>query len=78
MAEFMETATLKEDRSGKAPDPKTMMKNLLKDHELVIENLRKDLEDCAGSYKDMGTSDFLTGLMEKHEKMAWMLRSYLE
>jgi len=26
----------------------------------------------------MGTNDFLIGLMEKHEKMAWMLRSFLE
>jgi starvation-inducible DNA-binding protein len=27
---------------------------------------------------DAGTNDFLTGLMERHEKMAWMLRSFLE
>jgi starvation-inducible DNA-binding protein len=27
-------------------------------------------------YKDVGTSDFLTGLLEKHEKMAWMLRAF--
>ena len=27
---------------------------------------------------DAGTSDFLTGLMERHEKMAWMLRAFLE
>jgi starvation-inducible DNA-binding protein len=27
---------------------------------------------------DAGTSDFRTGLMERHEKMAWMLRSFLE
>ncbi|MBF8280034.1 MAG: DNA starvation/stationary phase protection protein, partial [candidate division NC10 bacterium] len=26
----------------------------------------------------VGTNDFLTGLMERHEKMAWMLRSFLE
>ena len=26
----------------------------------------------------MGTTDFLTGLMEKHEEMAWMLRAFLE
>lgn len=32
-------------------------------------------EACADQYADMGTSDFLTGLMEQHEKMAWMLRS---
>ncbi len=29
-------------------------------------------------YHDIGTNDFLTGLMEKHEKMAWMLRAYVE
>jgi starvation-inducible DNA-binding protein len=26
----------------------------------------------------MGTSDFLTTLMEKHEKMAWLLRAHIE
>jgi starvation-inducible DNA-binding protein len=25
----------------------------------------------------MGTNDFLIGTMEKHEKMAWMLRAHL-
>lgn len=29
-------------------------------------------------HNDAGTNDFLTGLMEKHEKMAWMLRSFNE
>jgi starvation-inducible DNA-binding protein len=29
-------------------------------------------------FGDAGTSDFLTGLMEKHEKMAWMLRAFVE
>jgi starvation-inducible DNA-binding protein len=27
---------------------------------------------------EAGTSDFLTGLLEEHEKMAWMLRAYNE
>lgn len=25
-----------------------------------------------------GSSDFVTGLIEKHEKMAWMLRAHLK
>jgi starvation-inducible DNA-binding protein len=29
------------------------------------------------THQDAGTSDFLTGLMERHEKMAWMLRAFL-
>ena len=44
----------------------------------IIRSLRKDLVTCDEQYHDMGTSDFLTGVMEKHEKMAWMLRAFLE
>jgi len=54
-----------------------MISALLKDHEALVRQLRTDLEAVGGKYGDMGTNDFLTGLMEQHEKMAWMLRSYL-
>lgn len=50
---------------------------LLNDHETIIRILRHDAEQTAENYHDLGTSDFLTGLMEKHEKMAWMLRAHL-
>jgi len=40
-----------------------------------VRQLRVDLE-TAMKHRDAGTSDFLTGLMEKHEKMAWMLRAF--
>jgi len=57
----------------------TKTKNyLVADHEALIRALRVDLETCADRYHDIGTNDFLTGLMEKHEKMAWMLRAYVE
>lgn len=52
--------------------------NLLADHEAIISTVRQDLETCAAKFHDMGTSDFLAGLMESHEKTAWMLRSFLE
>ena len=29
-------------------------------------------------HKDAGTNDFLVGLMEQHEKMAWMIRAFQE
>ncbi len=53
------------------------LKNLLNDHETIIQNLRKLITLFADKHKDLGTSDFVTGLMEKHEKMAWFIRSYL-
>lgn len=59
------------------PDAKTMLGNLLNDQDSIIRTLRKDLEACT-KYQDAGTADFLTGLMEQHEKMAWMLRAFLE
>lgn len=77
MAEYLQIATLKE-HPGEYPDANTMVAHLLADHDAVIRSLRNDLETCAEEYNDMGTSDFLTGLMEQHEKTAWMLRATLE
>jgi hypothetical protein len=33
---------------------------------------------CTNEDHDAGASDLLTGLMEQHEKTAWMLRAMLE
>lgn len=76
LEEFLKNTRLKE-QADTYPEAKTMLRNLLDDHESVIQSLRKDLETCT-QLGDAGTSDFLTGLMEKHEKMAWMLRAFLE
>lgn len=76
MEEFLETTRLKEapDKYGST---KEMMKELLDDHESVIVDLRKDIEKCNTKFKDAGTTDFLTGLMQQHETVAWILRRYL-
>ncbi|MGH7825985.1 MAG: Dps family protein [Candidatus Binatia bacterium] len=76
LAEFTQGTRLKE-HPGQYPSAREMIANLLADHEAIIRQLRIDLETCAEKYQDMGTNDFLTGLMEKHEKMAWMLRAFL-
>ena len=60
------------------PEARAMIARLLEDHETLVRTLRVDLDICVDRYHDIGTNDFLTGLMEKHEKMAWMLRSFLE
>lgn len=53
------------------------IKDLLADHETVIEFIRGNINPIADEYGDAGTSDYLTGLMEEHEEMAWILRSHL-
>lgn len=74
LAEFVKGARLKES-PGDYPSAQVMLANLLADHEAVIRTLRAGAEE-AEKHNDMGTNDFLIGLMEKHEKMAWMLRSF--
>ncbi len=73
LAEFLKEARLKEDGGGSVA-AEAMVVNLLGDHEAVIRGLREDVQKTA-DIGDAGTSDFLTGLMEGHEKMAWMLRA---
>jgi starvation-inducible DNA-binding protein len=51
--------------------------NLESDHETIIIRLRKLIKEFDEDYKDVGSADFITGLLKTHEKMAWMLRSYL-
>ncbi|MDO8756385.1 MAG: DNA starvation/stationary phase protection protein, partial [Elusimicrobiota bacterium] len=53
-----------------------MVAELLSNHESMIKSLRGDLDECS-RLGDQGTADFLTGLMKTHEKMAWMLRSFV-
>jgi starvation-inducible DNA-binding protein len=59
-------------------EQKDALKALLSDHETIICNLRGYIITISDKYKDVGTADFITGIMEEHEKMAWMIRSYLQ
>jgi len=77
LAEFSQHTRLQE-QPGKQPPALSMVANLQADHEAMVRTLRADLETVMEKHNDAGTNDFLTGLMEKHEKMAWMLRSYNE
>lgn len=76
MKDFLKITRLREAAGDSLAAPK-MLAALLADHEAVIRVLRKDITVCGDELKDAGTNDFLTGLMEQHEKMAWMLRASL-
>jgi starvation-inducible DNA-binding protein len=74
---FLQIATLKED-AGRVPTATGMVSNLVNDHEQVIRNLRQHIDQSSEEFHDEGTADFLTGLLEGHEQIAWMLRSFIE
>ncbi len=51
---------------------KEMLKEMLKDHERIIIQLRSSLE----KYKDQGEANFISSLIEKHQSIARKLRKY--
>ncbi|OYU83267.1 MAG: DNA starvation/stationary phase protection protein [Flavobacterium sp. BFFFF2] len=73
---FLELTHLTEASKGKN-NSLDFMKELLEDHESIIIVLRGLVKSFVDDFLDAGSSDFVTGLMETHEKMAWFLRSHL-
>ena len=74
---FLELTTLQETvlDSNKSTE---FIKDLLSAHETIILQLRSNISLFADSYKDFGSSDFITGLLQEHEKTAWILRTLLK
>lgn len=70
------THLTEQDEDGN--DSRSLINKLLGDHESIIEFIRGNINDFADAHEDVGSSDYLTGLMEKHEKIAWMLRAHLK
>jgi starvation-inducible DNA-binding protein len=65
------------EHPNKYPVKSAMISELLSDHEMIISELRKDIDICADECHDVGTADLLTGILQQHESIAWILRRYL-
>ena len=76
-AGFLEHTTLRE-HPGDLPNAQEMVSRLVVDHEHIIRCLREGIDRCSDEFHGEGTADFLTETMKAHEKMAWMLRSFIE
>lgn len=65
-------------RLDEQPGKISEIMDLLADHEALTRYLREDARKCTDEYEDEGTFDLLVSVMRLHEKMAWILRSYIE
>lgn len=74
---FLKHASIKEHPND-LPSATEMVSRLAINYEQIIRNLRGHIDQCSDKYKEEGTADFLTGLMEEYEEAAWMLRSFME
>lgn len=77
MNEFSKLSRIKEN-PNKYPVQKLMLSELLADHEILIAELRKDIDKSADENHDIGTADMLTKILQQHETIAWILRRYLD
>lgn len=74
MKKFLSLTRLAEsegDRTGTE-----MLQELLKDHETIITELKKEAE-VADKLEDLGSSDLCIQRLRSHEKAAWMIRSHI-
>lgn len=55
-----------------------MIADLQEDHALIIRHLREDQAALLDEYRDNASNDYLIGLIQTHQEMAWMLRAMLE
>ncbi len=76
LKELLKLATL--DEPEIPTQASAQLFNLVVDHEMIINNLRKQVGEIEEKYNDVGSADFLTGLIQQHEKIAWMLRAHLQ
>jgi starvation-inducible DNA-binding protein len=76
MAEFTQLARIKE-QPGRIPDQNGMLHDLLDDFESIIRSLREDIEKADEEFDAPDAADFLTSILEHHNKRAWMIRSLL-
>lgn len=75
MKDFLDYTHLEEQDYTKDADEQ--LNQLIEDHEAIIHLLRKGGRDFDEEFNDLGSSDFVTALMKQHEKMRWMLDSYM-
>lgn len=54
-----------------------IIQTLVSDHETIISTISHEIIIISSKYNDNATTDFVTGLIEQHEKMAWMLKLFL-
>lgn len=78
LKEMLKLARLSEEEVGVVPSAREMVANLVADHEAVIRQLREDTRLAGDKYGDIAVEDYFTGLVQDHQKMAWLLRAHLE
>lgn len=74
MKEYLKISII-EDEKGILENERKILSQLTEDHMKIAELLKKGIR-LAEKADDPGTEDFLTGLLQTHEKTIWFLKSH--
>ena len=66
-----------DEQNVNIPCSKEMVKELLKDHERIIYQLRKRVDYCSVKYQEVNSVDFVTTIIKEHQNIAGEFRKYL-
>ncbi|WP_159470232.1 Dps family protein [Dyadobacter sp. 3J3] len=59
-------------------DSSAYIKELLSDHDSIVIHCKENAHRFTSEFKDAAAGDFIKDILEKHENMAWVLRSHLK
>lgn len=76
LKDFLSVTHMEEEHDNFS-NAEQILQTLINDHETIIRIIRNDIIPISDRYKDLSTADFVTGILEQHEKITWMLRSSL-
>jgi hypothetical protein len=68
---------INKEAPDKYPASNEMLKELIKDHERIISQLRKNMSNYYERYRDMSFRNLINGIIEEHKTVAWTLKRYL-
>lgn len=77
MSEFLKLASLKEESEGNYPEQMKMVENIVNDLEAIVDNLKTIAAKFQSDYKDEISAGIIYPIVEKYEKLLWMLNSSL-
>jgi DNA-binding ferritin-like protein len=78
MSEFLELASIKEEKADSVPPQLEMVEKVVDDFEFLIISLNQAAEKIQSEYNDEVTFGQLLNLSEKYQKHSWMLKSLIQ
>ncbi|MDQ3047151.1 MAG: hypothetical protein M3R27_06345 [Bacteroidota bacterium] len=64
-------------KTSKYPCSNEMLKELVKDHERIISELKMNLSNYYERFRDVSIVDRVKGIIEEHRTIAWILRKHM-